>query len=185
MFLTGKISPTKELATWVSELKYGDIPKDVLTSLKETMVDAIGSMLGGSTNPIVKILIKYANSIYSQGESTVLTFGDKLDPYHTALINGTAGHAWDIDPMGPGHHMYTPSIAAALALGERELISGKEFLRAIVAGCEVQCRIANAGRNPDGGPGRSEWGNGWSGMGTLGPWGTSSTSQQFVGTRRG
>src|ERR1051325_9999113 len=71
-----------------------------------------------------------------------------------ALVNGVSGHAMDYDDTqlstsresvyGLLTHPTTPVLAAVLAAGERENISGKEMLLAYILGVEVECRVADA-----------------------------------------
>ena len=71
-----------------------------------------------------------------------------------ALANGVAGHAMDYDDTqlstskeavyGLLTHPTTPVLAAVLAIGETEKISGEEFVLAYILGVEVECRIADA-----------------------------------------
>ena len=71
-----------------------------------------------------------------------------------ALANGVAGHAMDYDDTqlstskeavyGLLTHPTTPVLAAVLAIGEKEKISGEEFVLAYLLGVEVECRIADA-----------------------------------------
>jgi 2-methylcitrate dehydratase PrpD len=71
-----------------------------------------------------------------------------------ALANGTSGHALDWDDtqlatsadriFGLLTHPTIPPLVAALALGERACVSGKQFLEAFLTGFEVECKIAEA-----------------------------------------
>jgi 2-methylcitrate dehydratase PrpD len=71
-----------------------------------------------------------------------------------ALANGVAGHALDYDDTqlstskeavyGLLTHPTTPVLAAVLAVGESEKISGEQFVLAYLLGVEVECRIADA-----------------------------------------
>ena len=62
-----------------------------------------------------------------------------------ALINGSAGHALDYDDVHllmPGHPT-VPVVPALLALAEHRGRDGKDFLTALVAGVEAECRAPN------------------------------------------
>lgn len=68
-------------------------------------------------------------------------------PYRTAaLINGTAAHTAELDDIYRDgiYHPGAPTIAAVLALAERDGSSGAQFLRAVTAGYEIGGRIAAA-----------------------------------------
>ncbi|MGE5304280.1 MAG: MmgE/PrpD family protein, partial [Alphaproteobacteria bacterium] len=71
-----------------------------------------------------------------------------------ALANGVAAHAMDYDDTqlstskeavyGLLTHPTTPVLNAALAVGEKNKIGGKDLLLAYILGVEVECRIADA-----------------------------------------
>src|SRR5688572_31474928 len=71
-----------------------------------------------------------------------------------ALANGVAGHAMDYDDTqlstskeavyGLLTHPTTPVLAAVLAVGEKQKISGAELMLAYIVGVEVECRIADS-----------------------------------------
>src|SRR5262249_56264292 len=87
-------------------------------------------------------------------EATVLGTGVKVPASKAALINGVSGHAMDYDDTqlstsreavyGLLTHPTTPVLHAALPMGEKEQISGEEFLLGYILGVEVECRIADA-----------------------------------------
>lgn len=83
-----------------------------------------------------------------------LVSGQKQVLNAQALVNGTSGHADDYDDTqlassqdriyGLLTHPTVPVPASALAVGEEQIFSGKEFLEAFVTGFEVECKIAEA-----------------------------------------
>ncbi|WP_315775793.1 MULTISPECIES: MmgE/PrpD family protein [unclassified Bradyrhizobium] len=140
---------TATLAAYVAELKYDDIPPEVLDRAKVLTLDFLGSAIRArreaeSTPSIVKMLA--ALKLDAAGEATV--FGDDRTwtPAVAALLNGTMGHSLDFDDTHADSslHPSAPVVPAAFAVGELVGASGREVLTAIVAGYEVCCRLGNA-----------------------------------------
>jgi 2-methylcitrate dehydratase PrpD len=140
---------TATLAGYVAELKYDDIPPEVLDRAKVLTLDFLGSAIRGrseaeSTPSVLKMLA--ALKLDATGEATV--FGDTKTwtPAIAALLNGTMGHSLDFDDTHADSslHPSAPVVPAAFAVGEMVGASGREVLTAIVAGYEVCCRLGNA-----------------------------------------
>ncbi|ABQ32321.1 MAG: MmgE/PrpD family protein [Bradyrhizobium sp.] len=140
---------TATLAAYVADLKYDDIPPEVLDRAKVLTLDFLGSAIRArreaeSTPSVVKMLA--ALKLDSAGEATV--FGDSRTwtPAVAALLNGTMGHSLDFDDTHADSslHPSAPVVPAAFAVGEMVGASGREVLTAIVAGYEVCCRLGNA-----------------------------------------
>ena len=140
---------TATLAAYVADLKYDDIPPEVLDRAKVLTLDFLGSAIRArreaeSTPSVVKMLA--ALKLDSAGEATV--FGDSRTwtPAVAALLNGTMGHSRDFDDTHADSslHPSAPVVPAAFAVGEMVGASGREVLTAIVAGYEVCCRLGNA-----------------------------------------
>jgi 2-methylcitrate dehydratase PrpD len=89
-----------------------------------------------------------------KGEATVLGTALSAPMAKAALANGVAAHAMDYDDTqlstskeavyGLLTHPTTPVLAAALAVGQKNKINGKDLLLAYILGVEVECRIADA-----------------------------------------
>ncbi len=140
---------TATLAAYVANLKFDDIPQEVLTRAKTLTLDFLGSAIRArkeseSTPSIVKMV--EALSLDGKGDSTV--FGDTRTwtPAVAALLNGAMGHSLDFDDTHADSslHPSAPVVPAAFAVGEMIGSSGREVLTAIVAGYEVCCRLGNA-----------------------------------------
>jgi 2-methylcitrate dehydratase PrpD len=137
---------TRLLAGFVSKLNYDDLPRDVVEHAKVCILDALGSILLGSTMPWGKIMIEYVRSVAGKPESTVVGSDVKAGAGHAALANGTMGHGYEIDDVliCALHHPGVVVVPAALATAEREKSTGKEFIAAVVAGYEIMNRVGKA-----------------------------------------
>ncbi|MDU3131559.1 MAG: MmgE/PrpD family protein [Bradyrhizobium sp.] len=171
---------TATLAAYVADLKYDDIPPEVLDRAKVLTLDFLGSAIRArreaeSTPSVVKMLA--ALKLDSAGEATV--FGDSRTwtPAVAALLNGTMGHSLDFDDTHADSslHPSAPVVPAAFAVGEMVGASGREVLTAIVAGYEVCCRLGNA---PD--P-TSHYARGFHPTATAGTYGAAAAAGKLFG----
>ena len=167
---------TRDLANWIAGLKWGDIPKTVIDYAKILILDTLGCMFGGSIQESNKAALRFVRSMGGVPESTVVNYGDRTSAFNAAFLNASFGHGWDFDELifpGSGH-CASACTAAAIALGERELISGRDFLEAWISGYEAANRIGIAV-----GPGHMEQ-RGFHGVGIFGPFAAAGASSRIL-----
>src|SRR6267154_1481348 len=140
---------TATLASYVANLKFEDIPPEVLERAKVLTLDFLGSAIRArrdaeSTPSLLKML--EALALDGKGESTVFGDAKTWTPAVAALLNGALGHSLDFDDTHADSslHPSAPVVPAAFAVGELVGASGRDVLTAIVAGYEVCCRLGNA-----------------------------------------
>src|SRR6476646_5040650 len=140
---------TATLAAYVANLKFADIPAEVLDRAKVLTLDFLGSAIRArseaeSTPSLLKML--EALKLDAKGESTVFGDNKTWTPAVAALLNGALGHSLDFDDTHADSslHPSAPVVPAAFAVGEMVGASGRDVLTAIVAGYEVCCRLGNA-----------------------------------------
>src|ERR1700753_1588488 len=140
---------TATLAAYVADLKFADIPPNVLERAKALTLDFLGSAIRArrdaeSTPSMIKML--EALALDGKGEATVCGDAKTYSPSIAALLNGALGHSLDFDDTHADSslHASAPVVPAAFAVGEMVGASGKQVLTAIVAGYEVCCRLGNA-----------------------------------------
>jgi len=141
------LEETKKLAHFVRELIYDNLPADVIRKTKELILDQLGCQLVGSTLPWTQPAYEYAVDYgRKREESTVVNYGFRTASQDAAFVNATFGHAFLGDDADSVCHAHFGSIIvpAALAMGEREMINGKELIRAVVVGYEVASRLGAA-----------------------------------------
>jgi 2-methylcitrate dehydratase PrpD len=145
---------TQEIANYVAKTHYRDIPLEVIRLAQGFVLDGLGVALAGQTEEGTQIILNHTRRMGGREEVSVLGTVYKLPAPQAALVNGVAAHAMDYDDTqlstskeavyGLLTHPTTPVLNAALAIGEREKISGAELLLAYIIGVEVECRIADA-----------------------------------------
>ncbi|HEY7316120.1 MAG TPA: MmgE/PrpD family protein [Candidatus Binatia bacterium] len=141
---------TKELASYAVNLRYRDIPPEVLSRAKDCLLDIITVALYGSTKPWSQKVVQFVKDLGLSGRSTVLGESQPVPAHLAALANGTMAHAFELDNVrqpGAGVHPGATAFLPALAAGEAQRANGKDFLTAFVAACEVMGRIGVAAGN--------------------------------------
>jgi len=143
----------EQFAEFITRLDWGRIPAEVIQLAKRCVVDGTATILAGSTEPCAEILRQYAMASGGKPEAATLGADGIRVPLQTAaLINGTAGHAHDWDDTALSReadravliHPTMQPLCACYAVSEAAGSSGRDFLRAFVAGFEVQVKIAEA-----------------------------------------
>ena len=141
---------TRELAKFVAGLTFGHIPDHVRARATDILVDQIGCQIGCSALPwAMQVRDMYKRS-GGTPEATVVRYGDRLPITSVAFINSTFGHSFEFDDANPLIHGHPGAelIPSLVAIGEREHVSGRDFLTAFIAAYELRGRIGWA-VNPD------------------------------------
>lgn len=159
------------MSEYLVELEYEDLPIEVIELSKMCVLDMVGVSMRGSILKHCRILAQYIKEIGGKEEATVIGYPFKTSCANAGLINGAIGHSLQMDDgeMSSIAHLGCEVIPAALAVGERENISGKDFLVSMVTGYEGSIRIG-ASVNP------SHYKRGFSPNGTIGVFGAAISS---------
>jgi len=143
------MNETRELARFITELCYADLKDEVVKKAKGLIIDQFGCQLAFATLPWNKAVYQYTrNKRSASNDSTVVYYGLKTTAENAAFANAVFGHGFEMDDteMLTASHPGVAVIPSALAMGEAEIISGKEFITAIVAGYEAMLRPGIAAR---------------------------------------
>lgn len=168
---------TLELADFVSNTHYNDLPEEVVEKMKLWILDTLGVSIAAVGDPSIKIMFDYLNG--REGNSTIIGYNKKADSIGAALANGTAAHALDFDDWHSAGtvHPGCVVIPAALALAEEKSASGKDFLTSVVLGYEVMIRV---GLGVSGGLTK----RGFHPTGTVGPFGATAATAKLFGLEK-
>ncbi|MGH7811791.1 MAG: MmgE/PrpD family protein [Candidatus Binatia bacterium] len=145
---------TQEVASFVVKARFGDLPEQAVKLARGFILDGLGVALAGSTDKCARIVQAQIHKMGGKPEASILGMAMMAPAAKVALANGVAGHAMDYDDTqlstskqavyGLLTHPTTPVLAAVLAMGEKEIITGRELVLAYILGVEVECRIADA-----------------------------------------
>ena len=146
---------TAYVAEFIAGTAYGDIPDEVLALGKKSILDGFGLALSGNHAGSGALVRAHLSSLgLGPGPSLVIGSALRVAPRFAAFANGVAIHADDYDDtqlaVAPDRvyglltHPTAPCLPAALAIGERDRVSGRAFMAAYHVGVEVECKIAEA-----------------------------------------
>jgi 2-methylcitrate dehydratase PrpD len=170
---------------FITGTQWSDLPSEAVTLGKRCLIDGLGVMLAGATTRGSGIVRDYIRAGGARDEATVFA----PEPFRcsaaaAALANGASGHAMDFDDtqlsttadriFGLLTHPTLPPLAAALAVGERDRVSGLRFLEAFLIGFEVECKIAEA-IHPN------HYKKGFHSSGTIGTFGAAAAAAKLLG----
>jgi 2-methylcitrate dehydratase PrpD len=139
--------------------RYDDLPRDVVEATKKEILDMLGVIVGGFSEPGVKELYEIVTEWGGKEESSIIGSRQKVPAPNAAHVNATMAHALDYDDVHESAVMH-PGIAiipTGLAMGERKgRLNGREFITCTALGVDMMCRLALATT-----PGRTPIKTGW------------------------
>ena len=141
------MNESRQLANFVSELKYENLPPKVIAKAKDLVLDQVGIMMACATLPWSKSIFDYVCDWGGcKEESTVAYYGYRTKVENVVFANSSFGHGFEIDDHYlPGEsHPGCIVVPSALAMAECEHKSGKALITAVAAGYEVMGRINRA-----------------------------------------
>ena len=143
------MNETRLLAQFITDLRYSDLSDEVVKKAKGLVLDQLGCQLAFAILPWSKVVFEYIrNKKSTREESTVAYYGLKTTTEDATFANAAFGHGFEMDDteLLTASHPGVVVISSALAMGEREIISGKDFLTALVAGYDAMIRANLASR---------------------------------------
>ncbi len=160
---------TEVLADFAASLQFEDLPRSVRDRCKNILLDTLACAVAGHRGEETQQVAALASELAQSNESSVIG-GDRLSLAGATILNGylvTAVTMCDVHRSTLTH--VTPEvIPPALAIAERDGLSGRDLLVAIAAGCEVTTRIGIGLDYP------AFRAKGWHGPGVLGPFGAAA-----------
>ncbi|MDA0988051.1 MAG: MmgE/PrpD family protein [Chloroflexi bacterium] len=140
------MNETRDLARFTSELDYDHIPPQAIQAAKGYILDCLGCGLAAPGLLWSRMVAELAQESGASGPCVVLGLPWRTSAPYATLVNGTMIGGFETD------HVYSPAschpgasvFPALLAVAEREHLSGRHFLTALVAGYEAVCRIGQA-----------------------------------------
>src|SRR5947209_6830370 len=167
---------TRGIASFVSGLRYADIPAPVRERLKLLILDALGCALYGAELEWCRILRRTLAALDSTAACAVWGTAERLSAPHAALANGTQVQSFELDDLHAAGVLHVGAVVlpALIALAETKQLSGREFLAAAAAGYEVGPRVGLC-MGPD------HIGQGWHSGATVGVFAAGAASARALG----
>src|SRR5215475_8862997 len=167
---------TGVLAQFAASLRYEDLPPSVTAYCKNVLLDTLACAVAGHLGEETPQIAGLASAL-GQSEETSIIGGDRLSLAGATVLNGyliTAVTMCDAHRATLTH--VTPEVVPpALAIAERDAVSGRDLLVALAAGFEVTTRIGIGVDFP------AFRARGWHGPGIFGPFGAAAAVGRLLG----
>ncbi len=141
-------SLTRLAARRLRELAADEIPVDVQRKVAMCLLDYVGACIGGLSAPWAPAVLRYVNGRGAAPEAHQWGLPHPVAAEDAAFGNSALGHSLIRDDMHvrSGTHIGVLVIPAALALAQRERLSGRALVRGLVGGYEMAVRLGTAVR---------------------------------------
>lgn len=138
---------TQRFATLVHDMKYEQLPADVVHKAKLIIRDGLGNQIAASAiSDPARQVIGMVREWGGKPESTVIGYGFKVPAPMAAMCNAMMGHGVELDDAHGSGLIKAGSVMvpSLMALAEAHGKSGRDVITALIAGYEVAIRIAKA-----------------------------------------
>ncbi len=171
---------TRQLAQYVVQTSYDDLPGEVKEMAKICLLDWFGVTLGGVREDLSPILQKLTAEMGGEKQASIIGTGLKTNVLLAALVNGSISHVLDFDDAHAGSiaHPTVTVAPAVLAVGEYKRATGRDLITAFVMGFEAETRIGMAA-------GRAHYDKGWHATSTTGRFGGAAGAAKLLGLDEG
>ncbi len=134
-----------ELATFIKKASFEDLSEQAVEQLKIRLLDSMGTAIGAVEGPPVQAIRQMIEDLGGSGKSTLIG-GGKTTPDRAALYNSGLVRYLDFNDsyLAKGETCHpSDNIGSILAAGETTELSGKDFLTALAAAYQIQCRLSD------------------------------------------
>jgi aconitate decarboxylase len=93
---------TENLVTWATNLKFTDLPEDVIQKTKDFFVDWLGCTIAGRHHPAVSAIAQFASHMGPSSGKSELVDGSlnfTTSPAFASLVNGASSHVVEQDDL--------------------------------------------------------------------------------------
>ncbi len=145
------LSLSQRLAHHAVTTAYESIPRQALEAAKLFMLDTLAVSWAGSDAPGCRETHALLVDEGGRSDATAWSYGGRLPAAAAAFINSMTASALDYDSIGVGAavHVNIAVLPAAMAIAEKRHASGKDFLAALVVGCDIVYRMGMAAKRPN------------------------------------
>lgn len=136
---------TENLARYAINLRFEDIPQEVLHDAKCKLIDALGCAMGGYETELCTVTRAMAAASTGNPAARVLGSQAPTTPSMAAFANGTMVHALDFNDVYMSESTCHPSdaLSGILATADALGASGESLLTAMILSYEVSCNFAD------------------------------------------
>lgn len=139
------ISISSQLANYAAKTTLERIPAPVVERAKQVILDEMACAHFGRRSLGGDLAARYVATLGGPQEALVLGTSLKMPAPYAAMANGAAGHGEEVDGAHViGGHPGATLVHAAVALAERQRVSGAELINAVVLAYDVGIRLVEA-----------------------------------------
>jgi 2-methylcitrate dehydratase PrpD len=140
------MNPLPILAEHAASWRTAPLPPDLDRHARRALIDWFSALIAGARRPPATLMARALAGERGAGQSVSYVDQARTGLRHAALLNGTASHIVEFDDIWRWgvYHPGCPTIGAALAAAQSRGTDMAALLRAMTAGYEVSCRIAQA-----------------------------------------
>jgi aconitate decarboxylase len=155
---------TRGIAEFVANLRYEDLPSEVVDRIKLLILDSLGCAIFGVELEWSRILLQTLRAVDGTDGCTVWGTDQRLSAPHAALINGTLVQSFELDDVHRVGVLHVGAVTLPGLFGiveTRPGLTGRDLLTAAVAGYEIGPRVGMC-------MGQEHIGQGWHSGATVG-----------------
>lgn len=168
----------RELARFCAELKFNDLPDEVVDRGCYFALDYIGVAARGSAEESTKTMYRFLGDLCTDRKGGVVVGTKSRIPHHlAALANGTSAHSLEMDDVNNEASLH-PAVAvfpAAFAAAERGKKNGRKLIEGAVLGYDIMIRMGKALRP------REHYERGFHPTATCGVFGAAAAAGKILG----
>ena len=145
------MSSTRILSSYLSGLRFQDLPSEVVQKAKLAILDAVGNCVGGYPLALSRTFLDLAGNLgCGREEATLMGDGDRVSAPAAAFGNAALTTMLDYCDYTRSESgrcatwLGAMAVPAALAAGESRGISGEELIASVAAGYEGAARIVDS-----------------------------------------
>ncbi|MBN9425706.1 MAG: MmgE/PrpD family protein [Burkholderiales bacterium] len=173
------ISPIQAaLASFIVDTRFEDLPPDLVTRMKWSLLDSLGCGLHGSQTEWGRIIAGHATAQGTGRARLWASSGDRrVPPAAAALANGTMIQSFELDDVHFGSRSHPGSVTVPVAMAmvdDGVAVSGRQLIEAMAVGYELLVRVGGC-------QGVSSFNRGWHPTGTAGVFAAAATASRLLG----
>jgi 2-methylcitrate dehydratase PrpD len=134
------------IAEWAAKVSWADVPGDVRERAALHVLDCVGLSFASLRDEFATLA---AEATAGEGPAAVIGMPQRLPINDAALLNGILVHGLDYDDTHPPGviHASASALPTAMAVAERDRLTGADLLLGYLIGVEVSARVGTAARS--------------------------------------
>lgn len=137
--------PTRQLADFVANSHWRDIPPPVRREGVRGLVNYVGCALGGCNDEAIGLAVRVLAPHFGAPAAGIIGRSERCDILNAAFLNAASANVLEYDDthLPTVMHPAAPVAPGLFALAETRGVSGEALLHAFILGVEVSCRVGN------------------------------------------